>query len=59
MRAYLEINSAYAKISENPKIAAVIVSFCPLTFFDKLYALYFKWMKQIFHKSEATNSLWH
>ena len=51
MRAYLEINSAYAKISENPKIAAVIVSFCPLTFFDKLYALYFKWMKQIFHKS--------
>ena len=34
---YLEINSAQAQISENTKIAAVILSFCPLTFFDKLY----------------------
>ena len=37
--AYLEINSAHAQISEKVKIAAVIVSFCPLTFFDKLYDL--------------------
>ena len=39
MSAYLEINSAHAQISENAKIAAVIVSFCPLTVFDKLYDL--------------------
>ena len=34
--ANLEINSAHAQISENTKLAAVIGSFCPLTFLDKL-----------------------
>ena len=47
---HLEKNSAHAKISEYAEIAALIVSFCPLTFFDKLYDFYFKWMREIFHK---------
>ena len=34
MNAYLEINSAQAKINENAKIAAAIVSYFPLTFFS-------------------------
>ena len=50
VNAYLQINSAHAQISENAKIAAVIVSFCPPTFSDKLYDLYIKWMREIFHK---------
>ena len=54
MSAYLEINSAHEQISENAKIAAVIVSFCPLTFSDKLYDLYFKWMRKSFHKRYTT-----
>ena len=37
--AYLEISFAYAQISENAKIAAVIVSFCQLFFW--LYDLKF------------------
>ena len=48
----MEINSAHAQISETAKIASAIVSLCPLTFFDKLYELYFKWMRGFFLKGK-------
>ena len=54
VRPYLEVNFEHAQISENAKIAALIVAFFPLTFFDILYDLYFKWMREIFHKKVMT-----
>ena len=55
--AYLRIKSAHAQSSKNAKIATAIVSFFLLAFFDKLYDLYFKWMKEIFHERLTTNFL--
>ena len=42
-------------LAKNAKYATVIVPFFPLAFFDKLYDLYFKWMKEIFHERLTTN----
>ena len=55
--AYLGITSAHAQFSKNAKIATVIVSFFPLVFFDKLYDVYFKWIKEIFHERLTANFL--
>ena len=41
-------------LAKNAKVATVIVSFFPLAFFGKLYDLYFKWMKEIFHERLTT-----
>ena len=49
MSAYLEKNSAHAQISENAKIASVIVSF--------FSAVVFKWIREIFHKRLRTKFL--
>ena len=37
-------------LAKNAKYATAIVPFFPLAFFDKLYDLYFKWMKEIFRE---------
>ena len=45
MSAYLEINSALAQISENAKIAAVIVSFWPLILTNSMTYILSGWEK--------------